>query len=107
MGREFVVLCGPTYLTRLWCIIELFTFVHIGRGEEFITILHLARETKQGEDNKTINIHVEEFDVEQCKCHYSTDKEKMLKVIMTAFGDMSSFNVAVRKLMTATIKVNA
>merc|ERR1719188_2347928 len=28
--RRLVVFCGPTYLSRLWCIMELFTFVHMG-----------------------------------------------------------------------------
>lgn len=28
--KEILVLCGPTYLSRLWCIVELFTFVHMG-----------------------------------------------------------------------------
>merc|ERR1712039_204132 len=28
--KRMLVLCGPTYLSRLWCVLEIFTFVHMG-----------------------------------------------------------------------------
>jgi len=30
--KELLVLGGPSYLSRLWCVVELFTFVHMRGG---------------------------------------------------------------------------
>merc|ERR1712107_480936 len=28
--KELFILWGPTYLSRLWCIVEIFVFIHMG-----------------------------------------------------------------------------
>merc|ERR1712224_527854 len=35
--REMVVFCGSTYLSRLWCVVELFAFVHMAGDASHIT----------------------------------------------------------------------
>eukprot|EP00913_Durusdinium_trenchii_P002076 g1918.t1 len=40
---ELVVFCGPTYLSRLWCVMELFTFVHIGGNVSEINVIPVLR----------------------------------------------------------------
>merc|ERR1712226_1422987 len=40
--KELLVLLGPTYLHRLWCVMEIFNFVHM--GGEFITVIPLLRD---------------------------------------------------------------
>merc|ERR1712217_404358 len=36
--KELLVLCGPTYFQRLWCVMELFTFVHVGNAASSLTV---------------------------------------------------------------------
>merc|ERR1712039_781245 len=36
---ELVALCGDTYLSRLWCLIEIFTFVEMGGESARFTLL--------------------------------------------------------------------
>ena len=36
---EFVVLLGPHYMTRLWCLIEVFTFLRVGASVSRTTVI--------------------------------------------------------------------
>merc|ERR1712217_437814 len=42
--NKLLLLCGPTYLSRLWCVMELFTFVHIGGTDDNVEIVALLPE---------------------------------------------------------------
>jgi hypothetical protein len=94
--NELLVLCGPTYLTRLWCVVELFTFVHMGGSKHRITVLPLAPADVEEQDSHRIEQRLSDFDARQCDCSQSDDKDRMLKIICTAYGSMESFNTAVR-----------
>eukprot|EP00429_Kryptoperidinium_foliaceum_P016394 CAMPEP_0176041584 /NCGR_PEP_ID=MMETSP0120_2-20121206/20627_1 /TAXON_ID=160619 /ORGANISM="Kryptoperidinium foliaceum, Strain CCMP 1326" /LENGTH=552 /DNA_ID=CAMNT_0017374987 /DNA_START=75 /DNA_END=1733 /DNA_ORIENTATION=+ len=94
--KNLVVFCGPTYLSRLWCIVELFTFVHMGGSVENIYFEPVCRSGFEQEDFETICASFNNFDAQQCTCYLQQDKERMLTVIAEAFGNMGSFNRAVR-----------
>jgi len=96
---ELLVLVGPTYLKRLWCILELFTFVHMGGDVSRVKPVQLIRDDQEECDRSAIHQSIQAFDAKKCECFCQNDKEKMLTIIMTAFGDMDSFNGVVRKLM--------
>eukprot|EP00928_Gymnodinium_smaydae_P028448 TRINITY_DN21698_c0_g1_i2.p1 TRINITY_DN21698_c0_g1~~TRINITY_DN21698_c0_g1_i2.p1 ORF type:complete len:619 (+),score=96.70 TRINITY_DN21698_c0_g1_i2:101-1858(+) len=98
--KEMLVLCGPTYLSRLWCVMELFTFVHMGGDVSQITLVRLLRRGREKRDTWAIQRSVDEFDSEQCDCSVREDKEKMLDVIEVAFGDTDGFNVTIRQLLS-------
>merc|ERR1719193_800542 len=42
--EKLVVLCGATYLKRLWCVMEIFTFVHMGGSISEIVFEPLLRQ---------------------------------------------------------------
>jgi len=100
--RKVVVFCGPTYLCRLWCIIELFTFVHMGGKVENLELEILLRQGHEQEDLNMVENALDRFDAEQCSCHMAEDKDRMLKIIYSAFGSISAFNVAVRNILHTT-----
>merc|ERR1712228_928465 len=52
--RKIIVLCGPTYLCRLWCILELFTFVHMGRNVENLEFAIVSRQGQEHEDLRIV-----------------------------------------------------
>jgi len=97
--KELLVLCGPSYLSRLWCVVELFTFAHIGGRSSRITAIPLLRQGCELEDAAAIDQVYEEFDASQCECICGSDKEKMMAIITTAFGDVASFNSMMRQLL--------
>lgn len=97
--RELLVLAGPTYLTRLWCVVELFTFVHMGGCPSRVTRRPLLRPGRNDQDLALWHDAVQRFDGAACKCFNQADKQKMSTAILTAFGTWGRFNQMVRAFM--------
>jgi len=97
--ERLVVLCGPTYLNRLWCIVEIFTYVHTGGQICDIELLPVLKQDRKEEDTDAIKAAFNDFDARMCRCYNPADKEKILTIIHTAFGSMSGFNIAVRTIL--------
>jgi len=96
--RSLVVFAGPTYLSRLWCIMELFTFAHMHRGSDAIEITCVCIEGQTEADLGVIKNSFSAFDAAHCKCHLPEDKARLLRIICTAFGNLEEFNAAVRRI---------
>eukprot|EP00434_Breviolum_minutum_P024680 symbB.v1.2.021796.t1/scaffold1862.1/size98264/5 len=94
--ESLLVLCGPSFLSRLWCVLELFTFVHMGGKTYDIDCISLA---EAPDDWTLIQVQCAQFDVRNCDCSVQADKDKILSIITTGFGDMDHFNHAVRRVM--------
>jgi len=97
--KSLLVLYGPTYLSRLWCVIEIFTYIMMGGGVNDIDVRLVLREEHADEDRTAMVSAFEGFDVAQCQCHRSADKERILLVIGTAFGILGAFNQAVVEVL--------
>merc|ERR1712186_157293 len=52
--QELLVLHGRTYLSRLWCIVEVFTFVHMGGNPSQISCRQLLTPGREEEDIERI-----------------------------------------------------
>lgn len=98
--RRLVLFCGPSYLSRLWCILELFTYVHMGGRVEDIELVPVVREGHETEDSQAINDAFATFDATACQCKCPEDKERLLTIIRTAYGCMYEFNAAIRAIAT-------
>ena len=88
--RELIVLLGPSYPSRLWCIMELFTFLKMGGGSARMKLLPLATAAD-----------MRDFDVESASCFLDEDRQRLLSVIEVGFGDFSSFNAAIQSMFSA------
>jgi len=97
--KELLVLCGPSYLSRLWCLMEIFTFVHMGGDPARISIVKIIRRGAEVEDSKAIEAALRNFDVARCDCSYAPDKTQLVEVIRTGFGSLQNFNAVLRKLL--------
>ena len=93
--KRLVVLAGVTYPTRLWCVMELFTFVRMGHSQERIYFKQLG-----GEETE---LALARFDAAKARCFYNRDREKLLAVVESGFGDLPPFNRAVRDLLGVTL----
>merc|ERR1712079_45278 len=97
--NELLVLCGTSYLNRLWCVVELFTFLHTGGNISKVTFNRLCYEDNLHEESIKLEDAIDTFDVKKCSCFNPADKEKMLPIIMSAFGDLDKFSDNVRELL--------
>merc|ERR1712039_469649 len=97
--KELLVLCGVSYLSRLWCLIEIFTFVHMGGDPARISVVKILRCGTEVEDSKAIEDAIHKFNVALCDCSYVPDKKQLVEVIRTGFGSLQNFNATVRKLL--------
>merc|ERR1719215_2411729 len=83
--QSLLVLCGPTYLSRLWCIIEIFTYIMMGGSIGDIEVALVLKEGNIEEDQDAIVSGFTNFDVDGCDCFNPIDKERILIVIEAAF----------------------
>mmetsp|Transcript_4838 Transcript_4838/g.13521 ORF Transcript_4838/g.13521 Transcript_4838/m.13521 type:complete len:574 (-) Transcript_4838:5-1726(-) len=96
--KKLVVFVGPTYLSRLWCIMELFTFTHMCRSVDQIQFIPVVSHGSQKEDLDRIMSSIENFDAGKCNCYSAADKERLLRIIHVAFGGLEEFNIAVKRI---------
>ena len=104
---------GKTYSKRLWyaataprrardasershrpsdrCVIELFTFLRSGHDRTKIKVYQL---TASEDDDVTASFTT--FDASKAQCHKKSDRERLLAVIESGFGDFRPFNRLVR-----------
>jgi len=97
--KELLIFCGPTYLKRLWCIMELFTFVHMGGDIERIKLIPITRDGNEAQDREKINASFAKFDARECACVMERDRSNILSIIDAAFGDTDAFNKNVRRII--------
>jgi hypothetical protein len=84
--RSLVVLAGPTFLERMWCIVELFVFLEMGGNR---VVLWLLPQT-----NETISVETQlpSFDAAECKCFSPDDRARLLACIEATCTSLSTFN---------------
>ena len=91
-SRQMLVLAGKTWASRLWCVMEVFAFLKIGRSRDELRVRQLA-----GTD---LTVELSRFDAARAKCFLATDRDRMLGVVESAFGELRPFNKLVRGLLT-------
>merc|ERR1711970_786556 len=52
--RRLVILSGPSYMSRLWCIMELFFFIMMGGRMSSIDLIPVAKEDNEDDAMLTI-----------------------------------------------------
>eukprot|EP00928_Gymnodinium_smaydae_P088274 TRINITY_DN72387_c0_g1_i1.p1 TRINITY_DN72387_c0_g1~~TRINITY_DN72387_c0_g1_i1.p1 ORF type:complete len:529 (+),score=73.18 TRINITY_DN72387_c0_g1_i1:44-1588(+) len=97
--KQLVIFCGTTFLRRLWCIMELFTFVHMRGRARHVEVVLLTRPGFEVEDEQTLKNAFKTFDANECECFNPEDKERMLSIIQSAFGTLDRFNCAVIEVL--------
>ena len=91
-SNTLLLLASSSYVKRLWCIIELFTWVQMGCPIERIQVIDLDGGAALDED-------LVKFSVSKAKCFVTFDKHRLLAVVENAFGDHSSFDTLVRDIV--------
>ena len=88
--QDLLVVVGPTYTRRLWCVMELFVFLQMG-GE-------LSRVTALALPGREVQRELATFNAANAQCFKPEDRQRLLGIIESAFGDFGSFNAKVRQI---------
>ena len=127
---RLLVLDGPTYSTRLWCIMEIFCFVVLGGSQSDIEVLPLGAPTPRRKvpavslapgappsppppaRHRPANTHgrahrgagevARNFCARRALCFHASDRERLLSAIEAAYGDTEPFDAAVRSLLDSS-----
>lgn len=94
--RSLLVLAGPTYSSRLWCVMELFVFLRMGGARDDIAVRLL-------EDGDSLVRQLERFDAGEAKCFLNRDRQRLWAVIESSFGTFAPFNKQVRAVFADNI----
>ena len=86
--QALLVVAGPTYTHRLWCVMELFVFLQMGGSLERVTALTMP--------GKEVQQELAAFDAAAAQCFKPEDRARLLAIIESAFGDFAAFNAKVR-----------
>merc|ERR1712194_562171 len=77
---KLLVLCGDTYLQRLWCVIELFVFFEMGGLQSDLEILHVACDD-EAEGSKKLEAAAQLFEPLAARCSTDFDTLRLQEVI--------------------------
>ena len=89
------MLAGSTYTTRLWCVLECYTFLRMGGLLERIELLPL-----RGLGVDEVRKAFRGFDVSEARCSTDEATQQLLGVVESGFGDVNTFNSLVREIFT-------
>ena len=88
--RSLVVLAGPTYTSRLWCVVECFVWLRVGGAKERIQVHPLSSSV---EETQAL---FAKFRASSARCYKPRDRQHLLAVIESGFGDLKPFDKLVR-----------
>jgi len=100
--RSLLVLHGPTYCSRLWCVLEIFIFVAMGGAPGQVEVLPL-RGLGGGRAQCGLGGGLARFRLSEASCSLPSDRTRMLAVIECSFGDEVPFNQMVQTLLRRKI----
>ena len=101
--QTLLIMAGPTYCSRLWCVMEIFTFLFMGGKLDRIEIHALSAsddaptspaDGRRGLDD--LKHQFATFDAAKAQCFLPKDKHRLLAVVEAGFGDFQAFNTKMR-----------
>ena len=84
--RHFLIINGPTWASRLWCVVEFFTFVQVtNNGLDNVVILSPSIDM-QSQSIRIVS--------SKAQCAFARDRHALLAAIESCFGDLLAFDKA-------------
>ena len=94
-----LIVAGPTYCSRLWCVMEIFTFMRMGGAMERIELRLIANPGQnQAAAKMELAAQLATFDAAKAECFKQEDRQRLLAVIEAGFGNFDDFNRGVREV---------
>ena len=99
---QLLTLVGPSYVTRLWCVMEVFIFMRVkGIDETTQQTTHLK--VKELSSDADLAQTLARFKAANAQCRYDRDRQRLLAVIEASFGTTHSFDELVLKVFNAQV----
>ena len=84
--KQLYLFCGPTFLERLWCLLEIFVYLEMGGRVDDVTLV-LAPP-----DDDVLSRRFARFDVAHAKCFDPVERDRLLATIEAGFGGLDQFS---------------
>lgn len=105
-------LVGPTYIERIWCIIELYTFLKMGGStNERLLVMPIGSTHATSDEDEVEEVLFERaidqcrrFDVTATKCFDEAQRQALLSVIELGFGSLETFNSLIRSIVPGKLE---
>ena len=91
-SRFFVVFVGDSYLKRMWCVLELFSFIKGGGSLERIVLKPLKDGAKADQLIATL-------DISAASCYLPEDRQRITAIVESSYGTSRQFNQSCRKIL--------
>jgi hypothetical protein len=102
--KRLLVIAWPTYVTRLWCAMEIFTFLLMGGHVSRIALMPIAKDNESAAPTPSEAMGLfSNFDVLNAYCYLPEDRQRLLGVIEAGFGGYDGFNELVRQTFTPKV----
>jgi len=107
--KKLLIIAGPSYVERLWCVMEIFTFIFMGGELSRVTFLSIGHggdgAIGHGDEDHQMT-HIMDafgaFDANEAKCFIEHDRQRLLGVIESGIGSIDAFNALVRSIFIRT-----
>ena len=94
-SKQFVVFVGDSYFRRMWCMLELFTFVRSGGSLDAVVLKPLLPDAAESA--------IKQLDINKADCYVRADKQRILAIVEASFGSSIQFNAACRQILVSKL----
>ena len=101
--QQLILLVGPSYVTRLWCVMECFIFMRIKGIDETAAQQTTHLVVKELSSDADLAQTLARFKSANAQCRYDRDRQRLLAVIEASFGTTRSFDELVLKVFNAQV----
>ena len=91
LTRTMLIVAGPTYHRRLWCILEVFTFLRMGAGLSRIMVRPIVDSGDAEKSMAQVRQAFQTLRVQEAGC-FSADQALLWAAIETGFASLDEFN---------------
>ena len=92
-SREMLVLAGPSFSSRLWCLFELFVFLQLKEDAALTILVSDGTQVKTSEQEFSLG-----GSITKAVCSVIQDQEHILAVIEDVHGTITHFDALLQKL---------
>ena len=91
--KQLYLFCGPTFLERLWCLLEIFVYLEMGGRVDDVTLVLAPPDDAYFEERFA------RFDVSHATCFDPVERDRLLATIEAGFGGLDQFNASLKNVV--------
>ena len=96
--KQLYLFCGPTFLERLWCLLEIFVYLEMGGRADDVTLVLAPPDDAYFEER------FQTFDVSHAQCFDPVERDRLLATIEAGFGGLDQFNASLKGVVADLLK---